>query len=133
MKLLIIIGLLFSTASFAVNRESGGVITSAVYVNFISFGSGIDQETLKNVTQILSAAKLRGEVINENQVRFGHEGEVRQCAQFSSGTQKDQYIQAIANAIKSDTQMNGMQRTRVYVGMDCFSFENASEQDLNGY
>lgn len=125
MKLLIIMGLLFSTANFAGERFAA----TAVYVDFTSFGSGINQTALENVAQALNSARSRGEIFQETQVLLGHEGEIRHCAHFYNSTQRYEYIQAISNSINSDS----IQRTKVYVGADCNSFENATEQDLTNY
>jgi hypothetical protein len=133
MKLLMIMSLMnlmFCSVSFA-NRESGGRHgASAVYVDFRSFGTGIDNQTANTFNVLYNAAKMRGEIVDETVVRVGREGETRHCIQLSNATQRYYFIQSLAGSILNDMQLTGSQRTAVFVGMDCHSFESATEQDI---
>ncbi|MDO9181907.1 MAG: hypothetical protein Q7U04_05845 [Bacteriovorax sp.] len=134
MKLLIVLSIFFSAASFAGNRESGGRVgASAVYIDFKSFGTGIDSATKETFEILLRAAKARGEVVDETVELKGREGETINCVQLSNASQRYNFIQPIAYSILMDTQNSGIKRTSVYVGMDCHSFDSATEQDLSKY
>jgi hypothetical protein len=133
MKALILLSLLVSSVSFA-NRESGGRGgATAVYVDFRSTGAGIASSAMNTYKILVNAAQSRGEVIDVTTQMNGREGGRLECVQLMTGPQRYQFIQSLAFSIRFDTESTGMKRTAVYVGMDCHSFNAATEQDLRAY
>ena len=134
MKTLFIMATLaLGSLSFA-NRESGGRLqATAVYVEFKSFGSGIDSRALAEYRKLTGTARMNGQVLDETSERRGLEGEVLNCVQLASGEDRVFFIQNLAPVILRDRRMTGYARTSVYVGMDCYNFQGATEQDLNSY
>lgn len=133
MKAIIMASMLISSVSFA-NRESGGRLgASAVYVDFRSYGTGIDPVTNANYEKLVLEAKNQGLVIDETKEMRGREGETLSCVQLSSAFDRYNFIRRLAPSILFDTQTHGLQRTSVYVGVDCNSFDQATEQDLSQY
>lgn len=130
MKIFIVMSL-FANLCFAGNRESGGRETAnAVYVEFTSVGMGIDYASKSTYDNLLANAKMSGEVVSENSQYIGREGEVRVCVQLQNANQRYYFIQSLAGSINNDRQSQGLIRTHVFVGMNCISFENATEQAL---
>lgn len=133
MKKIILAGLLVSSVCFA-NRESGGRNqASAVYVDFKSFGAGIDSVTLNIFESLVANATAQGQVVDLTAEPMGREGETLRCVDLQDAQQRYYFIQSLAPSILADTQQVGSQRSAVYVGTDCHSFESATEQDLNQY
>lgn len=132
MKLITIISILACCSVSLANQESGGKLqASAVYVDFRSTGGGIDVQSLNAYEQLYQAASSRGEVVESTTVQTGHEGEVRHCVQMQDAMQRYYFIQSLSFGILLDRQQTGTQRTAVYVGFDCHSFDSATEQDLS--
>ncbi|MFZ3231238.1 MAG: hypothetical protein WA160_13605 [Pseudobdellovibrio sp.] len=130
MKLVIITGLLLSSVCFA-NRESGGREgASAIYVDFKSIGSGIDTVSAETFAKLSSEALENGNVVDSTAEQIGREGESLYCIKLTNANLRYEFIKALAVPIIADRQATGVQRTAVYVGMECHSFETATEQDI---
>ncbi len=134
MKRVIFISLLIGSSICMANRESGGREgASAIYVDFRSLGAGIDQQTLNSYMVLLRAATSRGEVLDSTSEKSGREGELRFCVKLANSTQRYYFIQSLAPSILADIQLVMNKRTAVYLGMECRSFNSATEQDLRKY
>lgn len=130
---LVAVILLIGSISFA-NRESGGRLgASAVYVDFRSFGTGIDQFSKQTFDNLVAAAKYKGVVLDETYQQNGREGEILACVKLTDAYERYSFIRSLAPHIIADRDMQGVQRTSVFVGFDCHSFESATDQDLTKY
>lgn len=134
-KLFLLLVLAISATTYAFNREGGGRPgASAVYIEFRSFGSGVDEYTKSHVMQLIGEAGMRNEVVDQTSESKGREGESIECVQLSDATKRHYFIKAIAGEILTDAkQFNDNQRTIVYVGTSCRKLEEATEQDLKSY
>lgn len=133
MKMIIGLCLLVASISYA-NRESGGRNgVSAVYVEFRSFGTGIDQSALQTYQQLAWAAKSRGEVITSKTLQKSREGELLHCVLLKDAYQRHNFVSSLAFSIKWDTKLVGRQRTHVYVGSNCDDVTKATLQDISKY
>ena len=126
------VGLLASSMSWA-QRESGGrPQASAVYVDFRSNGSGINSQALYKFDELLYQAPYQSQIVESIDQPQGREGEIVRCVHFQDAYQRQSFIQALAPSILLDEQVTRQRRTVVLVGMDCYSPQEATPQDLGG-
>lgn len=132
-KIFVLTLVILNSVAFA-NRESGGRIgASAVYIDFRSFGTGIDYKAKNKVMGLIAEAGMRGEVIDQESVPRGREGESTECVQLKDANQRYIFIKAIAGGILEDSRQLQKARTVVYVGEKCGDLSSATEQDLSRY
>lgn len=116
------------------NRESGGrLAATAVFVEFTSFGTGIDDYTRQFTDSLINSAEQRGLLTDLEVQQRGREGEVYYCAHFKSASQRFAFIANLAKPIIHDSQVSEQQRTFVFVGNSCDERDSATEQDLGKY
>lgn len=123
---------MFLSDAFA-NRESGGRESArAVFVEFNSFGAGIDQSTKQFTDSLVEMAVANDEVVDLEVQQRGREGETYYCVHFKESVQRYAFIANLAKPIVHDTQNHG-KRTSVFLGMSCEDRDSATEQDLRAY
>jgi hypothetical protein len=134
MKTIIFVAAVFINSVSWANRESGGRLGApAVYVQFTSFGTGVDSQAQELYKNLVAEAKAQSLVVDETFVRLGREGESLNCVQLLSGFDRYNFIKKLAPVILSDTHSSPVERTLVFVGPDCHDVSEATRQDLRGY
>lgn len=132
-SLLLSICILMGAKAFAIRESGGRMGSSAVYLDFRSYGTGIDSQTKTYVLGLIGEAGMKGQVVNQTSSIYGKEGESIECVQLNDATTRYYFVKAVAPYILNDTQIYGHQRTAVFVGADCSDIESATEQDLGSY
>lgn len=133
MKTVFLMVMIVSSISFA-NRESGGRGRgTAVYVDFRSFGTGIDGVTAKRTQQLINEAKMNGQVIDQTFEQKGREGETLICVELTDAFLRYHLVKALAPLISADKKRLGRERTVVYVGNVCGDVSHATEQNIEAY
>ena len=122
-----------SSISFAIRESGGRNGASAVYVQFASYGTGVDLETQKHYESLVKVAKSQGIVLDETLIGRGREGETLNCVLLASAFDRYNFIKELAPSILEDNMSNQFERTYVYVGADCNDVRKATRQDLRGY
>lgn len=127
-----------SLTAFA-NRESGGRrAAAAVFINFTSFGSGIDGKTFALTDKLIKIADKNGLVKKQTRLEWGREGEITICVHFQGGafggaSHKSNFIKEIAPSIIEDHKVQKKKRTAVLVGLSCDNIKAATSQDLSAF
>jgi hypothetical protein len=125
--------ILSSPLAFA-NREGGGrVSASAVYVDFKSFGSGIDSDSLAVTDSLTELGVNDGTILEAKMDQKGREGERQICLLMSDAGARLKLISSLAPYILKDRKIEGVTRTDVYVGTDCNDISRATLQDITKY
>lgn len=139
MKSFLVFTLIVTSLSAFANRESGGrASASAVFLNFTSPGNGIDVQSLNLADNLITQASQDGLVKEIVRKRWGREGEVTLCVHFQGGAHNGaapsrDFIRGVANSIFMDTLDQGLQRTKVLLGVSCKNIEEATEQSVEAY
>lgn len=116
------------------NRESGGrIAASAVYLNFASYGTGIDSQSYEIAEQFIADVRAKGAIVAEVRKPWGREGEVLRCVQLMDSASRAALIAEVAPSILADRQKTGQVRTSVRVGLSCDNYDAATEQNLEAY
>jgi hypothetical protein len=132
-KVLLTLVVLSTSVAGASIRESGGRGgATAVYVDFRSFGTGIDRTSLRVTEQMINTAIMNGEVIEKTIEQKGREGEMLICVRLTTDNARWRFIKALAPQILADRQVNP-RRTAVLVWTSCGHVDVATEQDLQKY
>jgi len=131
LKFLAALVLLSASIAGASIRESGGRGgATAVYVDFRSFGTGIDRASLQVTEQLINTAIMNGEVVEKTIEQKGREGEMLICVRLTTDNARWRFIKALAPQILADRQVNP-KRTAVHVWTSCGQLNIATEQDLS--
>ncbi len=115
------------------NREGGGrVAASAVYVEFNSPGDGIDYEAYELYVDLVKSADEAGVLQEQTMRTWGREGERTGCVNFTDVGLSRKFISKLAPLIVVNGP-NQIQKTQVYVGVDCSDISKATLQDIKAY
>ncbi len=132
-KIVMSLVILLSSVAGAEIRESGGRSRAmAVYVDFRSFGTGIDHASIEWTEHLIGEAAMNGEVEVKVVSQKGREGETQICVKLTTDNARWRFIKALAPQILADRRMNPV-RTAVLLWNECGNIDKATEQDLSKY